>query len=86
LAQVESESILRISRLLKSLLQEGFDSRLRRGSLDGRHAGIPARPDLDVARQDGFVHEPLGVGNRSLVERGDPGCECVDEIVQLGIG
>src|SRR5437879_554920 len=85
-SQVESESILRISRLLQPLLQEGFDSRLRCGSLDRVHTGIPARSDLDVGRQAGFVHEPLGISDRPLIERGDPGCECFDEIVQLGIG
>ena len=42
LSQVESESILRVSRLLEPLLQERFDSFLGRWSLDGGHAGIPA--------------------------------------------
>src|SRR2546423_6120066 len=85
LSHVESESIFRVSRLLEPLLQESFDSFLRRGSLDGGHAGVPARSDFDVGRQAGFVHEVLGVGDRPLVERSDPGCECVDETVQLGI-
>src|SRR3954452_13857191 len=85
LSHVESESIFRVSGLLEPLLQEGFDAFLRRWALDGRHAGVPARSDFDVARQAGCVHEALGVGDRSLVERGDPGRECVDEIVQLGI-
>jgi hypothetical protein len=67
------------------MLQEGFDSFLRRWSLDGGHAGVPACSYFDVGRQAGFVHEALGVGDRPLVERGDPGCECVDEIVQLCI-
>jgi len=40
LPDVESESILRVSRLLEPLLQEGFDSFLRRWSLDGGHAGV----------------------------------------------
>ena len=82
---MESESGFRVSGLLKPLLQEGFDAFLRRGSLDGGHAGVPARSDLDVGRQAGFVHEAFGVGDRPLVERGDAVCECVDEIVQLGI-
>jgi hypothetical protein len=50
LSHVESESILRVSRLLEPLLQERVDSFLRCGSLDGSHAGIPARSDLDVGR------------------------------------
>src|SRR2546421_6801224 len=85
LPYVESESIFRVSGLLEPLLQEGFDAFLRRRSLDGGHAGVPARSDFDVGRQAGVVDEVLGVGDRPLVERGDPGCECVDETVQLGI-
>src|SRR4051812_29179866 len=85
LSEVGSESVFQVSRLLEPLVQEGFDSFLRRWALDGGHAGVPARSDFDVGRQAGFVHEALGVGDRPLVERGDPGCECVDEIVQLGI-
>jgi cholesterol oxidase len=38
LPQVEPESILRVSRLLEALLQEGFDAFLRGWSLDGGHA------------------------------------------------
>src|SRR6266481_8502880 len=51
LPQVESESILHVSRLLEPLLQEGFDSFLGRRSLDGGHAGVPAGSDFDVGRQ-----------------------------------
>src|SRR3954465_2253222 len=84
-AQGVPKSVLQVSRLLESLLQEGLDVLLRRWSLDGGHAGVPARSDLDVGRQAGFVHEALGVGDRPLVERGDPCRECLDEIVQLAI-
>jgi hypothetical protein len=73
LSYVESESIFRVSRLLEPLLQEGFNSFLRSWSLDGGHAGVPARPDFDVGRQAGFVHQALGVRDRPLVERGDAG-------------
>src|SRR4029078_4871422 len=82
----ESESVLRVSRLLEPVLQEGCNSLLRRRSLDGGHAGVPAGSDFDVERQAGFVHKALGVGDGPLVERGDPSGESVDEIVQLGIG
>src|SRR6476469_8459587 len=85
LSHVEPKSILRVSRLLEPLLQEGFDSFLRRRSLDGSHTGVPARSDFDVGRQAGFVHEALGVGDRPLVERGDAGYERIYELVQLGI-
>src|SRR2546423_14707867 len=85
LSHGESESIFQVARRLEPVLQEGLDSLLRRRSLDGGHAGVPARSDLDVGRQAGLVHKPLGVGDRPLVERGDPGGERVDEIVQLAI-
>src|SRR5690348_5977850 len=85
LSQVEPESILQVPRLFETLLQEGFDSFLCCRSLYGRHAGVPARSDFNVGRQAGFVHEAFGVRNRPLVERGDAGCECVDEAVQLVI-
>src|SRR3954452_20671173 len=84
-AQRVAKSILHVSRLLQSLLHEGLDVLLRRWSLDGGHAGVPARSDLDVGRQAGFVHEALGVGDRPRVEGGDPGCQCVDEVVQVGV-
>src|SRR3954471_6355121 len=61
LSHVESESIFRVSGLLEPLLQEGLDSVLRRRSLDGGHARVPAGSDLDVGRQAGFVHKSLGV-------------------------
>src|SRR3954449_3608630 len=86
LSHGESESIFRVSRLLESLLQEGFDSFLRRWSLDGGHACVPARSDFDVGRQAGFVHEALGIGDRPLVERGNAGGESVEGMVQLGVG
>src|SRR5689334_5593905 len=83
LSQVEPESMLQVSRLFETLLQEGLDSFLRRWSFDGGHARVPARSDLDVGRQASFVDQPLGVCDRPLVKRGDPGCERVDEFVQL---
>src|ERR1700750_520300 len=70
LSEVESESILHVSRLLEPLLQKGFDSLLCRWSVDGVHARVPAGSDLDVRRQAGVVYEALGVGDRPLVERG----------------
>src|SRR3954468_13269377 len=85
LSHVESESIFRVSGFLEPVLQEGLDSLLRRRSPDGGHARVPAGSDLDVGRQAGFVDEVLGVGDGPLVERGDPGCESVDEVVQLAI-
>ena len=86
LAQVEPESVLEIAGLLEPLFQEGCDVVLRGGSLDGGHAGVPAGSDFDVGRQAGGVDQALGVGDRPLVKRGDPGGERVDEIVELGVG
>src|SRR4029077_20153305 len=85
LSHGESESVFRIAGLLKSLLQKHFDSLLGHWPLDGGHAGIPARSDFDVGRQVGFVHEALGVGDRPLIERSDPGCKCVHETGEFGI-
>src|SRR4051794_2233996 len=85
LSHGESESILRVARGLEPLFHKGCDSFLSRWSLDGRHAGVPAGSDFDVGRQAGFVDEALGVGDRPLVERGDPGCEGVDEGIQVGV-
>src|SRR5205085_9968607 len=48
LAQVEPESILDVAGPLEPLFQEGFDVFLRGWSLDGAHAGIPARSHFDV--------------------------------------
>src|SRR5690348_3048786 len=49
-AQVQSESLLHVSRLLETPLQKRFDSFLCRGSCDGGHARVPAGSDLDVGR------------------------------------
>ena len=85
LPQVESQPIFRISGLVKTLFQQRLYSFLRSGPHDRCKAGIPPGCDLDVGRQAGRVHETLGIGDRLLVERGDPRCECIDEIAELGI-
>src|SRR3954447_4749125 len=51
LSHGESESGLRVSGRLEPLLQERLDVLLRRGSLDGGHAGVPAGSDLNVGRK-----------------------------------
>src|SRR4051812_27475241 len=66
LPDVEPEPVFRVSRRLEPLLEQGFDSFLRRWSLDGGHAGVPAGSDLDVGRKAGFVDEAFGVGDRPL--------------------
>src|SRR5256885_11851059 len=86
LSHVESESVLCVSRLLEPLIQQRFDSFLRRWSLDGGHAGVPAGSDFDVGRQAGFIHEALGIGDRPLVKRGDPGCKGVDRSEERRVG
>ena len=66
--EVEPETILQASRFLEPLLQEIFDSFLRRWSPKGSQEIIPVSSDLDVGRQDGYVHEALGVGDGPFVE------------------
>src|SRR5690349_3285932 len=84
-ADVRAESVFRVSWFLEPLLEEGLDPPLPGGSVYRGHAGVPAGSDLDVGRKAGFVHEAFGVGDRPLVEGGDAGCECADEVVQLGV-
>ena len=66
--EVEPEAILQVSRFLEPLLQEIFDSFLRRWPPGGSQESIPASSDFDGGRQDGRVHEALGVGDGRFVE------------------
>ena len=49
-AQVGSEPIFCVSGLMKSLLEQGLDSVLRRGPNNRSHAGVPPGGDFDVWR------------------------------------
>src|SRR5262249_14976587 len=83
-AQISSEAIFSLSRLVKAHLKKGLEPCLRGGPHHGRHTGIPPGRDFDVWRQAG-VHEALGVGDRPLLKSGDAGRQRVNEPVQLGI-
>ena len=48
--EVEPETILQASRFLEPLLQEIFDSFLRRWSPEGSQESIPASSDFDTVR------------------------------------
>jgi hypothetical protein len=71
LAQVVSEPIFDIPRLLEAARRECFDPFLGGGSTKRLDARIPPGAEFDVRRQAG-VDEPLGVGDRPFVELGDP--------------
>ena len=85
LAQVVSEPILDVARLVEAVRYKRFDPILGGGSPERSDACIPSGAEFDVRRQAG-VDEALGVGDRPLVEPGDPGRERLDERVQIGIG
>jgi hypothetical protein len=71
LAQIVSEPIFDIPRLVETARHQRFDPLLGGGSTERSYARIPPGTELDVRRQAG-VDEPLGVGDRPFVELGDP--------------
>ncbi|MGA8490777.1 MAG: hypothetical protein WB711_10165 [Terriglobales bacterium] len=74
LAQVVSDSIFDVPRLVEAARHQLFDPLLGGRSPERSDARIPPGAELDVRRQAG-VHEALGLGDRPFVELGDPGCE-----------
>jgi hypothetical protein len=84
LAQIESEPIFDIAGLVEAARHQRFDPILGRGSPERSDARIPPGTELDIRRQAG-VNEALSVGDRPLIESGDPGCEGLYEGVQLGV-
>lgn len=78
LSQVESQAILDVSRLMESDLTQSPDPCLRGGPCDRCHAAVPAGRYLDVGDWICGIHEPFGVGDCPLVERGDAGGQRVD--------
>src|SRR6516225_3636155 len=74
LADVISQTAFHITRLVKSLLHQLLDSLLRGRPHDRGKAHIPLRCNFVVRRQTGDVGEALGLADRPLVERCDPGC------------
>ena len=84
-AQVVSEPIFDVPRLVEAARHQRLDSLLGGGSPERGDARIPPGAELDVRRQAG-VDEALGVGDRPFVEPGDPGRERLYERVQIGVG
>jgi len=71
LAQVVSEPIFDIPRLVEAARHKRLDPLLSGRSPERTDARIPPGAKLDVRRQAG-VDEALGVGDRPFVEPGDP--------------
>src|SRR5580704_95516 len=78
LAQVISEPIFDIPGLVEAARHQRFDPILGGGSPERSDARIPPGTELDIRRQAG-VDEAFRVGDRPLVESGDPSCECFYE-------
>src|ERR1700691_4152121 len=74
LAQVVSESIFDVPRLVEAARHQRLDPLLGSRSPERSDARIPPGAELDVRRQAG-VDEPLGLGDRPFIELGDPGRE-----------
>src|SRR5215510_9810230 len=70
LADVISQAVLHIARLVKPPLHQLFDPLLRGRPHDRGKAHVPFRSDLEVGRQTCHVGEALGLADRPLVERG----------------
>jgi hypothetical protein len=71
LAQVVSEPIFDIPRLVEAARDQGLDPLLGGRSPERSDARIPPGAELDVRRQAG-VDEALGLGDCPFVELGDP--------------
>jgi hypothetical protein len=80
LAQVVSESIFDIPRLVEAACDQRLDALLGGGSTERSDARIPPSAELDVRRQ-ADVDEALGLSDRPFVELGDPGRERLYERV-----
>src|SRR5579863_7364921 len=85
LAQIVSEPIFDIPRLMETARHQRFDPILGGGSPERSNARIPPGAELDVRRQAG-VDKALRVGDGPFVELGDPSRKCLYERVQIGVG
>jgi len=72
LAQVVSEPIFDVPRLVEAACHQRFDPLLGGRSTERSDARIPPGAELNVRRQAG-VDEALGLGDRPFVELGDAG-------------
>src|SRR5271166_6438316 len=80
LAQVVSEPIFDVPRLVEAARDQRLDPLLGGRSPERSDARIPPGTELDVRRQVG-VYEALGLSDRPFVELGDPGRERLYERV-----
>src|SRR5271170_4054298 len=85
LAQVVSEPIFDIPRLMEAARDQGFDPILGGRSPERSDARIPSGAELDVRRQAG-VDEALSLSDRPFVELGDPGRERFYKRIEIGVG
>src|SRR5262249_22524116 len=85
LADVISQAVFHIARLVKASLHQPLDPLLRGRPHNRGKAYIPLRRDFVVRRQTGDVDEALGLADRSFVEGCDAGCERLDKRVEVGI-
>src|SRR5580658_11201028 len=84
LAEVVSESIFDIPRLMEAARHQRLDPLLRGRSAERSDAGIPSSAKLDVRRQAG-VDETLGLGDRPFVELCDSGRKRLYERIQISV-
>ena len=85
LAQIVSEPIFDVPRLVEAESHERFDSFWAARPIERSDARIPPGSELNVRWQAG-IDEALGVGDRPPVEPGDPGRERLNECVQFAVG
>ena len=78
LAQVISEPIFDIPRLVEAACHQRLDPILGSGTPERSDACIPPSTELDIRREAG-IDEALGVSDRPFVEAGDPGRERLNE-------
>jgi len=78
LAQIVSEPIFDIPRLVEAARHQRLDPLLGGRSPERSDARSPPSTELDVRRQTG-VDEALGLSDRPFVELGDPGRERFNE-------
>src|SRR3954469_1641620 len=72
LADVVAEPVLNIAGAVKAAGHQRLDFGLGRGTSKGCDEGVPFRSDVSVGGQARHINQALGLGDRLLVERGNP--------------
>src|SRR5215831_14798374 len=70
---------------MKSLVNQLLDSPLGGRPYERSHASIPASFDFDIRGQTVGVEKPLDIDDCLLVERGDPGSQRFDKLIEFSI-